>query len=688
MKRSIARLQSFGSEERMISKRLRSSVFLFRFITLFILVTAMAAALLIVFFIFRSLTHINENREYDTTYPMDRPPSSEKENKLVETSEEKLEKTAFHSLISRRSSIAKIEYPNELITFVDEKQRDIYDLDYSFSHPLQNKCRFPILQSDQSDSVRSFDHKVGAYCLMTDERTLVEQVHTGEILVGRLFKDNRKAEFTCYARDIEDANENKQFELPHNERVFVEMDEFVVECRNNKQRIAVEKRYDIFNSVFRDVFTNVPYKRWLKPERIEETKQFSINVLVLDNVSRNGFFRYAPETLKFMREKGFQILHGYNERTTNNADDFDITIRRLMTIMKDRNCATMWNDDRIESYDKKEKLKIADYFYQNYYQRVHEDMNTTQHCHYGHLLIQRFVDMWERFSLRYSKRCHFSFNFLSELTEEKESNLEVIDQSLFTALMRMDYHEALENTITIVIGGQTFDTSESFLQQVERLMPLFAIYFPPKFAHLYPSSLRNFVENKNRLVTGADIQKTLFELIGLKDIDGTQGISLFNTISKDRTCSDAQIPSVDCICQEPVEDDVIPSDVKSKLNSQLNSDVVEVLRQLGCISKVEVHPATYFAAYRLNDNHISSQIRDDITKFMDIELKARAQVEFLRHHDGEPTSEKDELVLKARATYSSTDGYLRFTTKPYIESMNSNCDQIVLDDLCTCFSDY
>ncbi|KAI6237541.1 hypothetical protein M3Y95_00275900 [Aphelenchoides besseyi] len=676
MKRSIARLQSFGSEERMISKRLRSSAFLFRFITLFILVTAMAAAILMLFFIFRTLTHINENREYDTTYPMEKPSSSEEENKL-ETPEEKLEKTAFQSLVSRRSSIATIEYPNELITFVDEKQRDIYDLDYSFSHPLENKCRFPILQSDQPDPIRSFDHKVGAYCLMTDERTLVEQVHTGEILVGRLFKDDRKSGFTCYARDIADSNENKQFELPHNERVFVEMDEFVVECLNNKRRV-----------VFHDVFTNVPYKRWLKPERIEETKQFSINVLILDNVSRNGFFRYAPETLKFMREKGFQILHGYNGRTTNNVDNLDNTIRRLMTIMKDRNCATMWNDDRAESEGREEKLKIADYFYQNYYQRIYKDMNTTQHCQNGHLLIQRFVDMWERFSLRYSKRCHFSFNFLSELTEEKESNLEIIDQSLFTALMRMDYNEALENTITIVIGGQTFDTSESYLQQVERLMPLFAVYFPPKFADLYPSSLRNFVENKNRLVTSSDIQKTLFELIGLKDVDGTPGISLLDTISKDRTCSDAQIPSVDCICQEPVEDDVIPSDVKNKLSNQLKSDVVEVLRRLSCVLKVQVQPATYFAAYRLNDNHISSQFQDDSTTFMDIELKARAQVEILRHHDGEPTSGKEELVLKARATYSPANGYLKFTTQPYVEGMNGSCDLLVVDDLCTCFYEY
>jgi hypothetical protein len=65
--------------------------------------------------------------------------------------------------------------------------------------------------------------------------------------------------------------------------------------------------------VFADAFSNIPYKERLQPPNLDGKPNVSVSVLILDSNSRNQFFRHAPQTLRFMKEQGFQILHGYNK---------------------------------------------------------------------------------------------------------------------------------------------------------------------------------------------------------------------------------------------------------------------------------------------------------------------------------------------------------------------------------------
>ncbi|KAI6237957.1 hypothetical protein M3Y95_00319800 [Aphelenchoides besseyi] len=278
--------------------------------------------------------------------------------------------TENHARILLRNPEEYYQIPRDNVTLSDELNADIYSLDYSLSHPFENKY--------EPDLLPTVEHYLEADCPKPKTPVLVEQLHTGEILVGRRFLSNVTNNFTCYAQEISGAlrPKNKEFEyigsfikLPYNKRIYVEKDQFHVQCKDGNETI-----------IFEDVFNNLPYKTRLNPPQLDGTHNFSVSLLVLDSTARNQFFRHAPQTLKFMKEQGFQILHGYNKVADNSAvnllpllsgktfdvklhgtehltrpdmhltpemieDDVWKHVNMIPKLMKERGCATLWNDD-------------------------------------------------------------------------------------------------------------------------------------------------------------------------------------------------------------------------------------------------------------------------------------------------------------------------------------------------------
>ncbi|KAI6222947.1 hypothetical protein M3Y99_01480600 [Aphelenchoides fujianensis] len=518
--------------------------------------------------------------------------------------------------------------PDGPLTFADDLDADLFDVDYSVSHPMDNACRFPILHKDEPDLLPFVQHFVKAECKKPKQPTLIEQLPSGEILIHARFKTNSSLQFKCYYQELTGAiqPDNKNFdfkgdlkELPLNRRFLVELDQFYVECRSRSGKI-----------ISSDAFTNIPYKERLTPPRLDGTPNISVSMLVLDSTSRNQFFRHAPLTLRFMRENGFLVLNGYNKVNDNSAvnltpllagKSFDAKyygtnriLRKDMIIadkdvhfdfwehadmivqqMKDRGCATMWNDDIMHpilglyNYGpiKGFKRPPADYFFRPYYMHLYKKHYPEKLCINGQLGQFRFLQNWERFATKYARTCHFGFSFLTALTHDDANYLEMLDEAMYNALIRLKEAGVFDNTLMIIMGdhGQRMsDIQKTYSGRIEERMPLFGVRFPQKFREQFPEKVHNYHVNTNWLVSNFDLHETLREALGLNPPDRQPvGLSLFHPIPRNRTCFESRIPYHHCTCQQRLDASLVPADIKTKLMADLNSYLEAARPLIQCV---------------------------------------------------------------------------------------------------------
>lgn len=62
------------------------------------------------------------------------------------------------------------------------------------------------------------------------------------------------------------------------------------------------------------------------------------------------------------------------------------------------------------------------------------------------------LHIWERFAIKYARKCHFGFSFLTALTHDNSNNLELLDQNIYDGLSRIKSKGVFDNTVMIVMG--------------------------------------------------------------------------------------------------------------------------------------------------------------------------------------------------------------------------------------------
>lgn len=169
---------------------------------------------------------------------------------------------------------------------------------------------------------------------------------------------------------------------------------------------------------------------------------------------------------------------------------------------------------------------------------------------------------------------YFMFNFMKFFTHDFFTFPPEYDTKLKNTIEELEQKGYLDNTLFVLMsdhGART--TSHTFITEsgrTERSLPYLSIRLPKK---LWNTKLeRNLIMNKNKLVTHFDTFKTLRHFFyinkkedflnknsdkcshklknSFKDIQGLRGISLFETIPTDRSCSDALIPNIYCTCNQ------------------------------------------------------------------------------------------------------------------------------------------
>lgn len=141
-----------------------------------------------------------------------------------------------------------------------------------------------------------------------------------------------------------------------------------------------------------------------------------------------------------------------------------------------------------------------------------------------------------------------------ENTHDSSKRLNWLDQDLYEFLSNGHQNGLFNNTAIFLFSdhGPRFNDKRSKQRYLEERLPFFSIYLPKSFQQTYPNKIKNLILNKNILTSPFDIYATLKDLTCLNQIKETKrSISLFNRISKFRTCEEIGIPDHYCSCAQP-----------------------------------------------------------------------------------------------------------------------------------------
>lgn len=319
----------------------------------------------------------------------------------------------------------------------------------------------------------------------------------------------------------------------------------------------------------------------------ENSNSLDLNILMLgfDSVSRMTWMRNLPKTYQyFIEELKGMTLQGYNivgdgtpqallPILTGKTEIELPEARRgfagaapvdghpwIWKMMKEYGFVTQYGEDgagvgtfhyRMLGF----KNQPTDHYMRHYQQKADELHSRNKPYCLGSQARHNIMFKWiEEFYSIYKNERKFSFLFHSEYTHGHSSQLQVADDDLLSFLKRLKTNNVLNNTVLILMSdhGARFQALRNTIQgKYEERMPYFSFSFPPWFGEKYPKYMKNFIINSQRLTSPFDIHETLRDIVKYKPKStesNSRGISLFQEIPPERTCSHADIDNHWCAC--------------------------------------------------------------------------------------------------------------------------------------------
>lgn len=327
--------------------------------------------------------------------------------------------------------------------------------------------------------------------------------------------------------------------------------------------------------------------------RTPVTSHYNVLMLGFDSLSRNAFIRKLPKSHSYLVEEiGAHVITGYNIvgdgtpqalipiLTGHTELELPETRRRMANAVSCDAYPLIWRDYQIAGYVTAFNEDLPNIGTFNYRLNGFDDQPTDHYMRPYFLASEPMQGDYELhcngdrpkhsvfFNYTYqileadrNKAPKFIFSFHGELSHDSINLVEVADEDLLQLLMELK-ENLLQNTILIVMsdhGNRFAEIRNTFQGKLEERLPFFSFAFPDRFKREHPKFYQNFVENAvhGRLVTPFDINRTLRHILQLDTETPPppfvhkpdRALSLFNPISKDRSCADAYIESHWCSCQ-------------------------------------------------------------------------------------------------------------------------------------------
>ena len=166
-------------------------------------------------------------------------------------------------------------------------------------------------------------------------------------------------------------------------------------------------------------------------------------------------------------------------------------------------------------------------------------------------------------------------------------------------------------------------------------MPFFSVLMPRSFQEKYPNEMKNLRLNSRKLTTPFDIHETLKHILNFETYDqksndkSARGISLFNYISPNRSCEDAQIEAHWCSCLKWTNINVVSNETNNNIDLADTSESIEI--EQSYTNTTGVLNSTDSSLVRQNLNYSEYKlIRAKLNKYSNFSLLiATKSIEFM-----------------------------------------------------------
>ena len=180
------------------------------------------------------------------------------------------------------------------------------------------------------------------------------------------------------------------------------------------------------------------------------------------------------------------------------------------------------------------------------------------HCIRNQTSFELFLSYIEQFWSSYPLNKKFFFAFFKQFTHDGYTAGSLLDSGLLNFFR--NFHQINNGQPTIIVlmtdHGARFSLARQTPQgKLEERLPLMSWIFPQSFREKYPQAIENFQRNIPRLTTPFDIHATLVSLLDMQKLNinlpsrrKQRNISLFQSISTQRTCDDINLEAHWCSC--------------------------------------------------------------------------------------------------------------------------------------------
>ncbi|KAI6236761.1 hypothetical protein M3Y95_00192500 [Aphelenchoides besseyi] len=341
-----------------------------------------------------------------------------------------------------------------------------------------------------------------------------------------------------------------------------------------------------------------------------QIKRYSVSLFVLDSVSQSHWHRGLPKTLNVLKSTyNTTVLTGFNKVADNSFPNAIAFLKNYNGVLpteagnsnyedwpliwkdfKRQNYSTYYAEDYVDfnlfNYlSKGFSKKPVDHYFRPFWLKIYGSFVRRRSkflCYNDDPMHMLQVRYFEQLIQNYDdKRPFFALNWFTELAHDWLSQVSSADEDFENLLRKNVKH--LKNTFFFMFSdhGHRFDAiRQTMIGRIEERMPFFSMHVPEELVEKIPELQKTLKWNSKQLTSFFDLYVTMRDILDLQKRDAwyelkegsqpvkrfrsftTHGLSLLRPLPSERTCEEAGIPHVYCICQTEREVNVNDSLVK------------------------------------------------------------------------------------------------------------------------------